>query len=243
MHERTDRPRRVVVVEDDDISRRGMASLLADHPRVRVVAALDHGRALEWAEEWSAHEVDLAIVDAADERRRDDQFPGVAVVEAIRRHRTAGQTRIMVVTGHFFDDALRRRMREARADLFYHRAQLADVAVLYEAVLAAHPVRPAVPGPVDPESMARLGVSRVSTVNRAVAYALDHGIPDRLAVRDSPRSRAWLRLRRDFNAHARLTPVTRDGRVPDRPQDMPSVTQIARFLAWATRVKPGRPDA
>jgi hypothetical protein len=185
--------------------------------------------------------VDVLLVDAADPRNRDDNFPGVAVVEEVRRHRTRQQTLIVVITGHFFDDAVRRRMREARADLYYHRAELGDVQALRDVVLRPPAHRP-VPDPLQPEALFSQGVTEETRVNRAVAYAGEHGLETALAGDGRPR-RAWLRLRREFNREARLSPVTVDGRPPDRSQALPSRPQIARFLAWATRIKTGqRPD-
>ncbi len=194
---------RLVVVDDDDISRAGITTILGAAPGLEIVAALDHDAAAAWGERWRG--VDVVLVDAADERRDDDHFPGVSVIECVRRHRDRRQTRVIVLTGHFFNGALRRRIREAGADFF------------------------------------RLGVSAHSRVNAAVNHALAEGVPERLAERADPRSRSWERLRRDFNRHARLQAMTSDGRLPDREQATPSLPQISRFLAWATRVKTRRP--
>jgi DNA-binding NarL/FixJ family response regulator len=40
--------KRVVVVDDDDISRRGLTELLADRPELIVAGSLVHDEALEW---------------------------------------------------------------------------------------------------------------------------------------------------------------------------------------------------
>ncbi|MEU0564790.1 hypothetical protein ABZ297_05225 [Nonomuraea sp. NPDC005983] len=227
--------RRLVIVDDDDINRLGLAAILSTAPGLQVVAVLDHERAMTW-QGWPR--IDVALVDAADERRADDHFPGVAVVEAIRA--TSPHTVVIVITGHFLDGAIRRRMKEARADYFYHRGELADTAVLLATV---RDPRRAVPPPIDCEEEVRHGVSRHSLVNRAVRHALEHGLPATIAERRNPRSRAWERLRRDFNREARLTAMTSDGRTPDRRQDLPSLPQISRFLQWATRVKTQPPEA
>jgi CheY-like chemotaxis protein len=227
-----------VIVDDDDINRRGIASLLAEHPGIEVADSVTHAGALARRELWDG--VDVVVVDAADERNRDDHFPGVAVVEAVRRRRSRQETVVVVVTGHFFDDAVRRRMREAHADFYYHRAELGDAAALRDAVL--HPdTHRRVPGPGEPEALFSQGVTEETRVNRAVAYATEHRLES--AMGDGARSRrAWLRARREFNREARLSPVTVDGRPPDRSQALPSRPQIARFLAWATRIKTGRSD-
>ncbi|MFI6604738.1 hypothetical protein ACIBHX_51665 [Nonomuraea sp. NPDC050536] len=219
----------MIIVDDDDISRHGLAAILSSAPDVNVTAALDHRRALAWPD-W--RQIDVALVDAADERREDDHFPGVAVVEAIR----AGGSRatVIVLTGHFFNGAIRHRMKEARADYFYHRSELSDAAVLLETV---RDPRKAVPDPTDPEEAIRHGVSRRSHVNRAVRHALERDLRAAIAERQNPRSRGWERLRRDFNQEAELIAMTSDGRIPDRHQELPSLPQISRFLQWATRVK------
>lgn len=237
------RPLRVAVVDDDDVNRHGMTGLLAAEPDIEVRLSLTHDQAL--AEDAAWYELDVALVDAADRRRDGDQFPGVQVVRHIRAHRPRGTLIIVVVTGHYFDDAVRRRMREARADYFYHRGDMADAEVLRDAVLRAERARDQVPEPADPEALIRLGVTAATRVNQAVAHALDNKLERELAERRDPRSRRWQRLRALFNKEARLTPMTSDGRLPDRHQDLPSLPQINRFLIWATKVKdqpPGEPD-
>ena len=229
----------MVVVDDDDINRRGIASLLEEDAGIEVVASVTHAEALAREDLWDG--VDVALVDAADERNDADHFPGVAVVEEIRRRRPRGETVIVVITGHFFDDAVRRRMREAQADFYYHRSEVGDARSLRDAVL--HPeAHRRVPGPVDAEDLFNQGVTDETRVNRAVAYAAEHDLEAAMASEDRPR-RSWLRLRREFNREARLSPATVDGRLPDRPQALPSRPQIVRFLRWATRVKRAeRPD-
>lgn len=229
---------RVALVDDDEISRVGMAEILRRDPRVEVVAATDHDGALEALGEWGP--LDVVVVDAADPRRDDDHFPGVEVVHRVRRSDPAGRTTIVVVTGHFFHDAVRRRMREARADLFFHRTEVQDGARLLRIVLTPDKWRNQVPEPVDPEHLRRLGVSADTRVNAAIHHVLATGWPG--TEPPAPRSRAWVRLRRELDRVARLTPTTSDGRPPDRRQDTPSLPQIERFLHWATRAEhPGPP--
>jgi hypothetical protein len=78
----------------------------------------------------------------------------VAVVEHARRLVPGRRLTVIVVTGHFFDDAVRRRMREARADFFYHRSEMAEAGALRAAVLRPDRARRAVPAPRDPEAQA-----------------------------------------------------------------------------------------
>ena len=226
--------RRVAVVDDDDVNRRGLVGLLDDQVGIDVVAALTHDQALGWSEEWDR--VDVAIVDACDERQPVDHFPGVAVVRGIRRRRTSEQTTVIVRTGQFFDDAVRRRMGEARADYFFHRSELQDAADIRDVVLHPDRFRHGVPECADDEALVQLGVSRSSRVNDAVEGAIATGLALD-ATAGVPRGRTRTRQRRQFNDAARLSAMNSDGTVPDRNQPDPSLPQIRRFMAWATRVK------
>jgi CheY-like chemotaxis protein len=222
---------RVAIVDDDDIQRRGMAEYLADRPEVEVVGILDHSDALRWEEEWDT--VDIALVDAADPSQLVDQFPGVEVTDHIRRRRSSEQTKVIIVTGHFFDDAVRRRMREAGADYFYHRPDLHRKEGLYEAVLFPERANSGVPDDLDFPAIIRLGVGKSTRINEAVKFAKN----SEAHTSRSHRSRAWNTYRRTFNQVARLQPMNTDGTPPDREQTEPSMTQIDRFLRWATRIK------
>jgi DNA-binding NarL/FixJ family response regulator len=229
---------RVAVVDDDDVTRRGLVELLDDQPEIEVTGALSHVEALAWEQQWT--EVDVAIVDACDERQVGDQFPGVEVVGRIRRFSGSHRTTIVVRTGQFFDDAVRRRMGEAHADYFFHRSELQDVKDLRDVVLHPERFRAGVPEVADPEVVLRFGVNRTSRVNDAVAMAFDGG-PDGEAQQPAPSIRGRMRRRHQFNQVARLTPVNSDGTAPDRNQSDPSMPQITRFLEWATRSKDARP--
>lgn len=208
--------------------------MLAESALIEVVDVLAHPAALGRTD-WTG--VTTVLVDAVDERRVDDQFAGVSVVEHVRRHTKPAATSIVVMTDHFYDDALRRRMSEARADAFHHRAELADADTLRDIILRPSSARRRVPPARTPDGELAYGVSGSTRVNRAVAFALAHDLRDQLAHRTQPRSRYWMRLRRDFNAEARLFPLTVDGCEPDRNQSLPSLPQIARFLTWATTIK------
>ena len=235
------RPVRISIIDDDDISRAGLVSLLGQDKRFVIVADLNHDDAENQLSDW-ADDTDVAIVDAADARRSDDHFPGAHIVAELRRRRTPGQTTVIVITGHFFNDAVRRRMREADADLFFHRSEIQDADRLREVVANPSSVAAPVPGPVDPEAQYRLGVVAATRVGDAVAHARSPIWVDEHGRTPSPRSRAWKRLRDNFNTIARLSPVNTDGRQPDRNQPTPSKPQIDRFLDWATRVRPTDQD-
>jgi hypothetical protein len=143
---------------------------------------------------------------------------------------------VIVLTGHFFDDAVRRRMREAEADFFYHRSELQESADLYRAILQPELAR-GVPDETDPEAQFRLGVVPGTRINEAVRHSQSTDFANKLASRAGDRSRSWSRLRTSFNDVAHLNPVNADGTPPDRHQSDPSLSQIERFLHWATRAK------
>jgi DNA-binding NarL/FixJ family response regulator len=154
------------VIDDDDVNRSGLCVVLDASPHITVVGSLTHREALAERALWNA--VEVVIIDPADHRRDGDQFPGVAVVHGIRAVRPPGELIVIVITGHYFDDALRRRMREARADFFYHRADAADADRLREIVLSATLANRSMPPPTDPEALIKLGVTDSTRVNRAV---------------------------------------------------------------------------
>jgi hypothetical protein len=74
-------------------------------------------------------------------------------------------------------------------------------------------------------------------VNDAIRFSRSTGLEAKLIGRQGDRSRSWSRLRTSFNDVAHLNPVNADGTPPARLQRDPSLTQIERFLNWATRVK------
>lgn len=230
--------RRIVVVDDDDMSRAGTAALLAAADDLDVVALTPDEAVAR--PRWD--DVAVALVDATDRRREDDHFVGVTVVEAIRATGTSGRTVVVVVTAYSWLDALRVRMREARADLFFDRMDVQDRERLLEVV--RHPERfrsRDVPAPADPEGVFRLGVVRATQVNEGLRSAGEMGWDDATVSRPGRRSRGEDAQKRQFARRSRLSARTRDGREPDREQDDPSWPQIARFLRWARQVPTG-PD-
>lgn len=228
---------RVAVVDDDEVNRRGLVGLLEDQAGIEVTGVVTHHEALAWGEKWKG--IDVAVVDACDERQLHDHFPGVAVVARIRTFRTPGETLVIVRTGQFFDDAVRRRMGEARADFFFHRSELQDAAALRDVVLHPERFRPGVPDVDDPAGLLRLGVGRTTRVNQAVIEASAQGLFGSAETSYGRRLRS--RRREEFNTVARLTPMNADGTMPNRNQSVPSRPQIDRFLEWATRSKHSRP--
>lgn len=233
--------RRVVIVDDNEITRTGTERLLGDDPEVEVIAAVDHATALGWRDEW--HAADVVIVDAADERRHGDQFPGVEVVRRVRAQIGNPRPVVVVLTGHFLDDALRRRMAEADADFFYSRTEVATGDALRTVVLAPDQSR-RVPHPADPAALRALGVVDTSDLNAYVRYVEGHGLGEVFStdarMKQGPhasRSRWWQQLRRSLAATGRIQPVNVGGS-PPLGQAVPSITQLRRLYEWASKTKP-----
>jgi hypothetical protein len=178
------------------------------------------------------------VIDASDQRRESDQFPGVDVVRAIRR--SSSQTLTIVLTGQYLHTGLRRRMWEAGADFFYPR----DEGMTEEELVSV------VTGPDEhrrlaPPQAARdeLGVTAKTQVNDLVERL---GAPDiRSALRfdhrkkadpHGERSRWWHQVRRLATGPAGLVPVKASGERADR-LSAPSVVQLRKFWAAMTRVR------
>ena len=206
------------------------------------MAALDHDEAMRWQGDWST--VDVVVVDAADEGRAGDQFPGVAVVRQVRNAAASSQPMVVVVTGHYMHDGLRHRMRAAGADFFYLRSDLRTPEALVDVVLHPERHRRGVPVAADPDAPGRLGVSDGSNVEAFVSWIDEEELGPELAgagSRGQPRSRRWSRVRREAAGAGHIEPVNLT--TGDRPRDQstPSIRQLARLWAWAARVR--KPDS
>jgi len=219
----------VAIVDDDELTRRGIEACLADFGDVAVVASGDHEAALTW-QNWS--DVDVALVDAADDRHDGDHFPGVRVVEAARLG-GGPELSIVVITGHFFDDALRRRMKEARADFFFWRGNVQDVSTLLAIIRDPDSQRRGVPDVSSEEELRALGIAPGSSVNRAIDF-LEQSDGERPS---SAARRATIRFRRAFGEATGVRAANSDGGAPRRAQSEPSMVQIERLRQWATRSK------
>ncbi len=224
--------RLVAVIDDDDWSRWGLSDIFGSDPEMELVAALTHEEALS-SDDWLR--ADVAIVDAADDRRSDDQFPGVSVVERVRA-RTGDQMTVIVVTGHFWDSAVRQRMREAGADLLYYRPEVQDAERIRAIVANPDLESRGVPAPEDPEELFRIGIGQSTKVNRFVESARAFGWLGAELSHKGRRPRAFDRQRKEASASAQVHAVNADGTPPDRDQDVPGRPQLAKLLDWATRV-------
>jgi GNAT superfamily N-acetyltransferase len=219
-------------------------------PELELVAAFGHAAAIAWDGDWSG--VDVAVVDAADERAAGDQFPGVGVVRHIRA--TAAddddddvdadddrpRPTVVVVTGHYLHDGLRHRMADADADFFFLRSDLRSPADLVDVIVHPERYRRGV-GPVaDVEAVRALGLDRGVDVEGFVAYVEEEGLGPELdptAARPDPRSRRWLRYRQAMADAGAIPPVNIT--TGDRPldQDVPSIRQLSRLWTWAARIR------
>lgn len=223
----------IVVIDADEIARTGFQVLLERHTCTGEIVALGHDQALARTD-WD--QVHVVVIDPVDIRRPGDQVPGAAVVEHIRSCSRPDRPRIVVISSHQPDDVVRLRLREAGADAYFHRSQVREADRLFDAVF--HPVDDEqIPPPVDTEALHRLGINARSRINAGVRAAIEERlVPEAGWV--GPRGRDRFARRARFNQQALLQPVSADGLVPERPQEVPSLAQVQRFVLWATRVAP-----
>jgi hypothetical protein len=203
------------------------------------VEAFAHDAALAWAGDWDG--IDVLVVDAADESRAGDQFPGVTVVRRARTAGSGGRPLIVVVTGHYLHDGLRHRMGAAGADFYFLRSDLRSPQALVDVVLHPERYRRGVPEPADPARLRQLGIGSEADVEAFVALVEDTGLGPALdgdgGPRQEPRARRWGRFRRQAADASGVAPVNLT--TGDRPagQDTPSIRQLARLWEWAARVR------
>jgi hypothetical protein len=198
-----DRVVRVAIIDDDLWIRDGRALGLAPIAGIEVVATLSHADALGRDDLWTS--VDVALVDAWDHRAGFDRFPGVGVVEAIRRRRTPEETVVIVITGHVLNDVLRLRMAEAGADYFYGHEDVAGVTELVAVITRPDPSnRPQ----VDPVVLEQIGVRAGSRPNAALAWINDHGLADAFTGESQKAlpvtRRTIMRIRREMGSLGRI---------------------------------------
>lgn len=227
---------RVRVVDDRDGLRTSIRVALEACPDINVVDTMDHSTALQPNLCWDG--IDVVIVDAADDRKADDQFPGVAVVERIRSSPLNRQPNVIVVTGYAVHDGLRVRMREAGADWFLHRTNIdADIV---RAVQTPRSDFNGVPDPVDRGQLEEMGWNSRSKINDAIRWAIETNQIN--GLRPSTR-RALQAARRTFTELTKVDPRNNNGTSPQRRyrgrpvrQDAVSAAQANRLLRWATKI-------
>lgn len=185
-----------------------------------MTAVLSPGEALRPEVTWDG--VDVVIVDAFDEREAFDRFPGVAVVEAIRRRRSPDETLVVVISGHVLNELLRLRMAEAGADFFYGHAEVRDLPTLVEVIQ-----QPDAGRRVDP-------VPEAEGVNAALRHVEEAGIAAAFEPGQTQRA-ASLSRRTVINARRRVGEMTGLGAAPDtggrdRRRRMPEWKALVRFV-------------
>jgi CheY-like chemotaxis protein len=231
----------VVIVDDNELTADGFAAALTRRPEIELVASLTHAEALAWDEQW--REVDVVLVDAADETQPADHFPGVQVVRRVRACQGDRRPVVVVVTAQFMNDGLRHRMAHADADFFFLRSDFRRRASLADVVLRPEDYRRGTPAVADPERLRALGLSQSSRVEELVSYVHEHGLEAALDPasphREDPRSRRWSRYRREIAKAAGIEPVNlTTGHVPYGNQSAPSLRQLRGIYKWAARVPP-----
>jgi hypothetical protein len=227
------------VVDDNQLTLPGFVLALEGSPEVELVAGLSHDQALAWDGDWG--EVDALVVDAADEGRAGDQFPGVAVVRHVRAAVAAGGPLVVVVTGHYLHDGLRHRIAAAGADFYFLRSDLRSPGALLDVVLHPERHRRGVPEVANPAGAQALGVAAGSDVESFVSSVESAGLGDALrSARDQPRARRWARFRREAAGAGGIEPRNLTTGEAPLGQETPSIRQLARLWEWAARVR--RPE-
>lgn len=215
-----------MIVDDDVWIRTGRQSGLARFTDLEVVASMDPAQAAGF--DWK--DIDVALVDAHDSRQPWDRYPGVGVVEAIRRSRTPEQTTVIVISGRMFDPMLRLRMAEAGADFFYAHLDVPDPDRLAEVIRNPDPAHRS--GPGDDASVAPLGLRSWSRPNQALGWLKETGadrfFTDAGTQKTARASRRTLTAVRDQVARlARFDPsLASTGSRPGQP----SWRDVAKFV-------------
>jgi hypothetical protein len=158
--------------------------------------------------------VDVVLVDAWDASQAWDRFPGVRVVESVRRVRSRDETLVIVISGHITNELLRLRMAEAGADFFYGHGELRNLDDLLHAIRSPDEARRARPGPST--KVAALGISSSSQLNAALHDIEERGLQEAFRPRTSQKSlpygrRALIATRRRVADLARMTQPGPDG--------------------------------
>ena len=179
------------------------------------------------------------MVDAADEGRGGDQFPGVAVVRRVRAE-AGPRPLVVVVTGHYLHDGLRHRMADAGADFFYLRSDLRSPEALVDVVLHPDRHRRGVPDVAEPGMRSLLGVGEAGDVEAFVGWVEGRGLGPDLTGPQRARSRRWSRVRGDAARVGGIEPRNMTTGDAPRGQATPSIRQLARLWEWAARVR--RPE-
>jgi DNA-binding NarL/FixJ family response regulator len=200
------RVRRVAIIDDDYWTLQGQRARLTDHRAIEVVATVGHAEAIAWTTRWN--DIDVAVIDAYDPEETFDRFPGVGVVESLRRHRTVRQTTAVVISGHMHNQLLKQRMFEAGADFYYHRSDVQTVDALIAAIQSTPTDNRATEA--DPTRLRQLGLRPGSRPNAAIVEVINADMQDALNPIESQKSsdasrRAFINLRERVERHSKLS--------------------------------------
>lgn len=226
------------MVDDNTLTLPGFLHAVEAAHDLELIGGFGHDEALGWTGDWAA--VDTLVVDAADEDRAGDQFPGVGVVRHVRAAAGAHGPVVVVVTGHYLHDGLRHRMAEAGADFFFLRSDLRSPAALVDVVLHPERHRRGVPSPTEPERLGLLGAGGDADVERFVSWVDGRRLGPDLeggSARAQPRSRRWSRIRKEAAQAGGIEPVNLTTGNQPRGQQNPSIRQLSRLWGWAARVR------
>lgn len=226
-------PLRVAVVDDDLWVRSGRASALAS-AGFEVVFECDHEEALSDRVAWES--VDVVLLDAWDAEQEWDRFPGVGVVETIRRSQRSAQILIIVISGHATNELLRLRMAEAGADFFYAHSELRTREELVDAIGNPDAARRS---QAAGERLAALGVSPSSRLNAGLHDIESRGLQPAFAPGTSQKAlpvgrRTLITTRGRIAEIVRMTkPGTGD------PEQRPEWRRLVRLVNLARGVDDG----
>lgn len=235
--------KRVAIVDDDYWALEGQRARLADVPGIDVARTATHTDAAGWVTEWD--DIDAAIIDAFDATETFDRFPGVGVVESVRRRRTPTETTVIVISGHMNNQLLKQRLFEAGADYFYHRIDIQTLDSLVAAITTPAPAQRA--AATHPSALKAYGLRPGSRPNAAIAavktakleQALDAEVPQKGTAAGR---RAFINLRANVARHARLEGDQHTASAADR--QTPTWRETKRFLnkALGRDLTPPEPD-
>ncbi|MEQ1785443.1 MAG: hypothetical protein ABL966_00195 [Acidimicrobiales bacterium] len=225
--------RRVVLVEDDEWSRRGLRDGLADLDSFDPIFALSHAEATASGPEW--HRAELTLVGAEGGSDRFDRFTGVRVVQEIRAHCTRRENVVVVLAGGAPNPLLHLRAAEAGADHVIRREDVPDLAHLEAALL-----RPGDGIRFDPEVRAYLkhfGLSPSSRLNAGLAYVEAAGLAGTMGQL-GPRDAQSITRRRAISTREAFTRIvgvqavdSGSGAITQRL--LPSWKQVTTVIAMA----------
>ncbi len=170
---------RVVVIDDDCITRQGLRTMLATCPSINVIAAPTLAEAEGWTREWQT--VDWAIVDILDEARKagepgTDVYTGVEVIRRACRYGAGVET--IAITPDHRDPLLGLRIADSGAGYVYERREFSDPRRLIDAVRRPCPRRAPIRHPW--WVLQREGLGPGARPNRAVDAFRASGLYGRL---------------------------------------------------------------